>query len=212
MWQASGWKQCRCRGSVLSAVGGGGGGSVVAVFARWRWHGDVLCQVQDWGEGEPRQHWRRRQPGTARGSVAAFTQRLICRLLMENERHTRTCLTARCPGLRGWAGTSKVRPIWIILKQETVSGSCISWAICKSAPCFRQITTPAPNHSSFLPAGCPSCRPSSQGIRPVKKLSGSCSIHSTSYLPAPHRERKVAENYSRWYNKFIFFKPLSAFW
>jgi len=40
-----------------------------------------------------------------------------------------------------------------------VSGSGISWAICKSAPGSRQITTPARHHSSFLQAGCPSCRP-----------------------------------------------------
>ena len=38
------------------------------------------------------------------------------------------------PGLPGWAGTRKVKPIWILLKQETVSGSGISRAICKSAP------------------------------------------------------------------------------
>ena len=43
----------------------------------------------------------------------------------------------------------KGKPIWILLKQETVSGSGISWAICKSAPCSRQITTPAPHHSVF---------------------------------------------------------------
>ena len=42
-----------------------------------------------------------------------------------------------------------VKPIWILLKQETVSGSGISWAICKSAPRCRQITTPAPHHSVF---------------------------------------------------------------
>jgi len=30
-----------------------------------------------------------------------------------------------------------------------VSGSGICWAICKSAPCSRQITTPAPHHSVF---------------------------------------------------------------
>ena len=35
-----------------------------------------------------------------------------------------------------------------LLKQETVSGSGISWATCKSAPSSRQIK-----------AGCPSCRP-----------------------------------------------------
>ena len=40
-----------------------------------------------------------------------------------------------------------------------MSGSGISWAICKSAPRSRQITTPVPHHSVFLQAGCPSCRP-----------------------------------------------------
>jgi len=53
------------------------------------------------------------------------------------------------PGLSGWAGTRKVKPIWILLKQETVSGSGISLAICKSAPHSRQITTPALHHSVF---------------------------------------------------------------
>ena len=40
-----------------------------------------------------------------------------------------------------------------------MSGSGISWAICKSASRSRQITTPVPHHSVFLQAGCPSCRP-----------------------------------------------------
>ena len=40
-------------------------------------------------------------------------------------------------------------PIWILLKQETVSGSGISWVICKSAPRSRQITMPASHHSVF---------------------------------------------------------------
>ena len=63
--------------------------------------------------------------------------------------HTHTRLTAVCPGLPGLAGTRKVKPIWILLKQETVSGSGISWTICKSAPRSRQITMPAPHHSVF---------------------------------------------------------------
>ena len=63
--------------------------------------------------------------------------------------HTHTRLRALFPGLPGWAGTRKVKPIWILLKQQTVSGSGISWAICKSAPSSRQITTPAPHHSVF---------------------------------------------------------------
>jgi len=54
-----------------------------------------------------------------------------------------------CQSLTRWAGTRKVKPIWILLEQETVSGRGISWAICKSAPRSRQITTPAPHHSVF---------------------------------------------------------------
>ena len=74
--------------------------------------------------------------------------------------HTHTRLTALCPGLPRWAGTRKVKPIWILLKQETVSGSGIIWAICKSALRFRQIATPAPHPSVFyrpdvLPAAQP---------------------------------------------------------
>ena len=36
--------------------------------------------------------------------------------------HTHTRLMALFPGLLGWAGTRKVKPISILLKQETVSG------------------------------------------------------------------------------------------
>ena len=43
----------------------------------------------------------------------------------------------------------KGKTIWILLKQEIVSGSGISWAICKSAPCSKQITMPTPHHSVF---------------------------------------------------------------
>ena len=60
----------------------------------------------------------------------------------------------------GYAGTRKVKPIWILLKQETVSGSGISWAICKSAPRSRQITMPAPRHSVFYrPNALPAAQP-----------------------------------------------------
>jgi len=63
-------------------------------------------------------------------------------------------------GLPGWAGTRKVKPVWILLKQETVSGSGINWAICKSAPHSRQITTPAPHHSVFYrPDALPATKP-----------------------------------------------------
>ena len=50
--------------------------------------------------------------------------------------------------------------IWILLKQETVSGSGVSWAICKSALSSRQMTMPAPHHSVFYrPDAFPVTRP-----------------------------------------------------
>ena len=74
--------------------------------------------------------------------------------------HTHTRLVALCPGLK---------LIWILLKPETVSGSGISWAICKSAPRSRLITTPAPYHSVFLQAGCPFCR-QTNSVKPLALL------------------------------------------
>ena len=79
--------------------------------------------------------------------------------------HTLDALPALFPGLPG----EPVKPIWILLKQETVSGSGIRWATCKSAPRSRQITTPAPHHSVFLQAGCPSCHPTNS-IKTLKDL------------------------------------------
>jgi len=64
--------------------------------------------------------------------------------------HTR--LTALC--------TRKEKLIWILLEQETVSGSGISWAICKSAHCSRQTTMPAPHRSVFYrPDALPAAQP-----------------------------------------------------
>jgi len=63
--------------------------------------------------------------------------------------HTHTRLTALCPGLPRCAATRKVKSIWIFLKQEIVSGSGISWALCKSAARSRQLTMPSPHHSVF---------------------------------------------------------------
>ena len=70
---------------------------------------------------------------------------------MATHTHARTHvrLMEFCPGLPGWTGTREVKPIWILLEQESVSGSGISWTVCKSAPRSRQITTPAPHHSVF---------------------------------------------------------------
>ena len=62
---------------------------------------------------------------------------------------THTRLTALSLGLPRWAHIRKVKQISILLKQETVSGSGITWAMCKSALCSRQTPMPVPDHSVF---------------------------------------------------------------
>ena len=63
--------------------------------------------------------------------------------------HTYIRLTALFSGTTRVSRYQKGKPIWILVKQETMSGSGISWAICKSAPRSRQITTPEPHRSVF---------------------------------------------------------------
>ena len=101
-------------------------------------------------------------PKTIKIQLCLFDLLLKMLEILFYQTHTHTRLTSLCPRLPGWAATRKVKPISILLKQETVSGSSISWAICKSTPRSRQI-----NHSStpppcFLQARCPSCRPPNQ--------------------------------------------------
>ena len=97
---------------------------------------------------------------TAPASPRAVNTYVVCWTFLRTYIHTYTRLTALFPGLPRWADTRKVKPIGILLKQKTVSGSGISWAICKSAPRFRQITTPAPHHSVFYrPAALPAAQP-----------------------------------------------------
>ena len=85
--------------------------------------------------------------------------------------NTHTSLTALFPGLPRWTGTRKVKPIWISLKQETVSSSGISWTIYKSAPRSRQITTSAPL-VFYRPDAFPVAQPTaSKHSRPTKKVN-----------------------------------------
>ena len=100
--------------------------------------------------------------------------------------HTHTRLTALFPGLPGWVGTRKVKPIWILRKKETVSGSGISWAICKSAPCSRQVTTPAPHHSFFLQAGCPYCCPTNS-VKALKATALKATLSSNTHTQSLNR-------------------------
>ena len=94
--------------------------------------------------------------------------------------HAHTRLTAFCPGLPGWASIRKVKPIWILLKKETVSGSGVSWTVCKSVSSSRQITTSAPRGSVFYrPDALPVAQPTA-----LKHwgLSVLCYIKCTHYL------------------------------
>jgi len=62
--------------------------------------------------------------------------------------------------VRDYPGEPVPDPFWILLKQETVSGSGVRWAICKYAPWPRQITMPAPHHSVFYrPDALPAPKP-----------------------------------------------------
>ena len=60
--------------------------------------------------------------------------------------------------------------------------SGISWAVCKLAPRSRQITMPAPHHSVFLQAGCPSCRPTNSNYFWMKSMCDSCSLWRTEVI------------------------------
>jgi len=57
-----------------------------------------------------------------------------------------------------------------LLQQVIVSGSSISWALCKSATCTRQETTQAPHNWRGLPwAGWPLCH-STNSIKVLKSI------------------------------------------
>ena len=73
--------------------------------------------------------------------------------------HTHTLLTALFPGLPRLAGTRKVKPIWTLLKQETVSGTGIIWAICKSTSLQTDYHTSTPPLSFYRPDALPAAQP-----------------------------------------------------
>ena len=114
--------------------------------------------------------------------------------------HTHTLLTALCPGLPTWAGTRKVKPIWILLEQETVSGSGISWAICKSAPCSRQITTLAPTAQFFtgrMPFLSPSQQCQSTEGKPIVSLMQTMGVKLVFLYTTDVFSRALASGFSQ---------------
>ena len=67
-----------------------------------------------------------------------------------------------------FSGTTQViryqkrKPIWTLLKQETVRGSGVSWATRKSAPRSRQITMPQHPTTLFFSGPMPFLPPNQQ--------------------------------------------------
>ena len=103
------------------------------------------------------------QNKAARRKTASMTERSWRALLVlsrpNHSQHTH-------PFHGPFSGTTQVsryqkgKLIWILQKQETVSSSGISWAICRSAPRSRQITMPVPHHSVFYrPDALPAAQP-----------------------------------------------------
>jgi len=74
------------------------------------------------------------------------------------------------PGLPGWAGTRKVKPIWNLLKQQSEwqRRQLERMQVCTSLQADNHASTPP---LSFLQAGCPSCRPTNsvKALKPTPK-------------------------------------------
>jgi len=68
----------------------------------------------------------------------------------------------RLTGLPGWAGTRKVKPIWILLKHQLGH-----MQVCTSLQIDNHASTPP---LRFLQAGCPSCRPTNS----INALKAKC--------------------------------------
>jgi len=93
-----------------------------------------------------------------------------------------------------------------LLEQETVSGSGISWATCKSAPCPMQITMASPHHSDFT-GQMPSCHPTNsiRAMNPSMKNSiylndefhnFTAKSRAQKVLPSPMNENKPLQSLS----------------
>ena len=72
------------------------------------------------------------------------------------------------PGRPGLAGT-RMSPFWILLKQDAGGGD--NWSYKNVQSCSQIVTINKPT-SSFVQAGCPSCRPTNS----VKALKGNFSV------------------------------------
>jgi len=122
-----------------------------------RWHAYIVV------------HWSSRAPSCHQSPSRYLLDPPNCRSTLSARRsaastvsasispvHTHTRLTALFRDYPGEPVPEGKTNIWILLRQETVSGSGISWAVCKYAPRSKQITMSS-HHWSFLQVRCPSC-------------------------------------------------------
>ena len=100
-----------------------------------------------------------RRPSRRRRRISRLVELFVAAV---THTHTRARAFSGPLSGTGCAGTRKAKRVWILLKQETVSGSGISWAICKLAPRPRQNKHASTPPLSFLQAGCSFCRPTRQ--------------------------------------------------
>ena len=97
--------------------------------------------------------------------------------------HTHIHLTALCLGLPRWAGTRKVKPIWLFTEARD---SEWQWhqlghmQVCTLLQTDNHASSPP---LSFLQAGCPSCRPTNS-VRALKWLKAWCAAVALKYQAA----------------------------
>jgi len=106
---------------------------------------------------------------------AVWEEDLCCGVDPHLSTHTHTRLTALFPGLPGWVGTRKVKPIWIYF--TGARDSDWQWhqlghmQVCTSLYTDNHASTPP---LSFLQTGCPSCRPTNS----VKALKATADAYN----------------------------------
>jgi len=85
-------------------------------------------------------------PGGRSGASSGYQCTIVVKCQLVYRKMLHTCLTATFQGLPRWANTRRVKPVWILMKQETVSGSGISWAIWSTS---LHTDNHMPHHSVF---------------------------------------------------------------
>ena len=104
---------------------------VSCMLLAWRRYASSVVRKPDWMPWRQRKHsrfcwvmlgwtchaWLKRMTPSPYRTCSVSAD--YCLLNAHTHTYTHTSLTALFPGLPGWAGARKVKPIWILLKQES---------------------------------------------------------------------------------------------